>query len=389
MHLAQTPRKCWFFGFSPQVFDYGSMMDPEPGRCRRTDGKKWRCSRDVVPGQKYCERHMHRGRQRSRKHVESSKNISESDTTITITSSDTSTAINSYNTTNTIANLSVSVPPNLHLMIPSSSDYSNNVPAIAETTTTSSRSGNSRVNKINIFSDSSATPTTINFCNIDNRSKNNVGVNRDTTVTTTFISAVADKFNTKDNSYCIGDKDTGFDHSNYRLVKRSSSNVKEVKIGGSVAPRFGISPNSVLQDGTVTGCSSSVFEYSNSADTDLQRCRRTDGKKWRCSRGVIPDQKYCQRHMHRGARKLSIASESAIISEAAPPRVWSSAAPIAKPKKLDNRINLNTNLSISITPSLQQKTDGENSSTRRSSSSDATTITDENTSICNMASLSP
>lgn len=45
-------------------------MDPEPGRCRRTDGKKWRCSRDVVAGQKYCERHMHRGRNRSRKPVE-------------------------------------------------------------------------------------------------------------------------------------------------------------------------------------------------------------------------------------------------------------------------------------------------------------------------------
>ncbi|XP_074579409.1 growth-regulating factor 6-like [Curcuma longa] len=44
--------------------------DPEPGRCRRTDGKKWRCSRDVVANQKYCERHMNRGRHRSRKHVE-------------------------------------------------------------------------------------------------------------------------------------------------------------------------------------------------------------------------------------------------------------------------------------------------------------------------------
>ncbi|KAJ4833350.1 hypothetical protein Tsubulata_042499 [Turnera subulata] len=45
-------------------------LDPEPGRCRRTDGKKWRCSRDVVAGQKYCERHVHRGRNRSRKPVE-------------------------------------------------------------------------------------------------------------------------------------------------------------------------------------------------------------------------------------------------------------------------------------------------------------------------------
>ncbi|XVF76255.1 hypothetical protein PTKIN_Ptkin13bG0251400 [Pterospermum kingtungense] len=47
-----------------------ASMDPEPGRCRRTDGKKWRCSRDVVAGQKYCERHVHRGRNRSRKPVE-------------------------------------------------------------------------------------------------------------------------------------------------------------------------------------------------------------------------------------------------------------------------------------------------------------------------------
>jgi hypothetical protein len=45
-------------------------MEPEPDRCRRTDGKKWRCSHGVVPGSKYCERHVHRGRGRSRKLVE-------------------------------------------------------------------------------------------------------------------------------------------------------------------------------------------------------------------------------------------------------------------------------------------------------------------------------
>ncbi|XP_011070392.1 growth-regulating factor 8 isoform X2 [Sesamum indicum] len=44
--------------------------DPEPWRCKRTDGKKWRCSRDVAPDQKYCERHAHKSRPRSRKHVE-------------------------------------------------------------------------------------------------------------------------------------------------------------------------------------------------------------------------------------------------------------------------------------------------------------------------------
>ncbi|KAJ4837627.1 hypothetical protein Tsubulata_026467 [Turnera subulata] len=48
----------------------GHNSDPEPWRCKRTDGKKWRCSRDVAPDQKYCERHSHKGRPRSRKPVE-------------------------------------------------------------------------------------------------------------------------------------------------------------------------------------------------------------------------------------------------------------------------------------------------------------------------------
>ncbi|KAH0849226.1 hypothetical protein HID58_091435 [Brassica napus] len=64
--------------FPPSSFGWGTFhlgfaggkMDPEPGRCRRTDGKKWRCSKDAVPEQKYCERHINRGRHRSRKPVE-------------------------------------------------------------------------------------------------------------------------------------------------------------------------------------------------------------------------------------------------------------------------------------------------------------------------------
>ncbi|KAF8380793.1 hypothetical protein HHK36_028287 [Tetracentron sinense] len=61
---------------------YGKKVDPEPGRCRRTDGKKWRCSKDAYPDSKYCERHMHRGRNRSRKPVES-QTISQSSSTVT------------------------------------------------------------------------------------------------------------------------------------------------------------------------------------------------------------------------------------------------------------------------------------------------------------------
>eukprot|EP00250_Pteridium_aquilinum_P013874 c21627_g1_i1 orf=192-2849(+) len=52
-------------GSNPGSF-YLGLADSQPGRCRRTDGKKWRCGRLVVPDQKYCERHMHRGRGRSK-----------------------------------------------------------------------------------------------------------------------------------------------------------------------------------------------------------------------------------------------------------------------------------------------------------------------------------
>ncbi|CAK7335394.1 unnamed protein product [Dovyalis caffra] len=59
-----------FLGCNPLYLEYKNGREPEPGRCRRTDGKKWRCSKEALPDQKYCDRHIHRGRQRSRKHVE-------------------------------------------------------------------------------------------------------------------------------------------------------------------------------------------------------------------------------------------------------------------------------------------------------------------------------
>ncbi|XP_038990573.1 growth-regulating factor 1-like [Hibiscus syriacus] len=75
-------------GLGPNTLGWGAFhlgfsnnTDPEPGRCRRTDGKKWRCSRDAVADQKYCERHMNRGRHRSRKPVEGQSGHSAAATT--------------------------------------------------------------------------------------------------------------------------------------------------------------------------------------------------------------------------------------------------------------------------------------------------------------------
>ncbi|XP_027192248.1 growth-regulating factor 5-like isoform X2 [Cicer arietinum] len=83
---------------------FGRKVDPEPGRCRRTDGKKWRCSKEAYPDSKYCERHMHRGRNRSRKPVEPVSSSSTT-TTTTITSqtqnqNQTNTLLPSYNNRN-------------------------------------------------------------------------------------------------------------------------------------------------------------------------------------------------------------------------------------------------------------------------------------------------
>lgn len=86
-------------GFGSLHLEYKNGLDPEPGRCRRTDGKKWRCSKEAVPDHKYCERHMHRGRQRSRKLVEASQSQSQAAKATTTTSV----------TGNTDTNLSISL----------------------------------------------------------------------------------------------------------------------------------------------------------------------------------------------------------------------------------------------------------------------------------------
>ncbi|XP_038979094.1 growth-regulating factor 2-like [Phoenix dactylifera] len=88
---------------------FSNRMDPEPWRCRRTDGKKWRCSRNAAPDQKYCERHMHRGRPRSRKPVE----VSNTKPTSTNAPPTTAVPTNSptiVTTTTTTASLSRPLP---------------------------------------------------------------------------------------------------------------------------------------------------------------------------------------------------------------------------------------------------------------------------------------
>ncbi|KAK8620053.1 hypothetical protein V6N13_066539 [Hibiscus sabdariffa] len=95
--------------FPPRLFPYqpqaqhdgwncfrGRKLDPELGRCRRTDGKKWRCSKQAYTDSKYCERHMHRGKNRSRKPVEPCATTTTQSLSLSLSSSDTRHELGSF-----------------------------------------------------------------------------------------------------------------------------------------------------------------------------------------------------------------------------------------------------------------------------------------------------
>ncbi|OIT37486.1 PREDICTED: growth-regulating factor 1-like [Nicotiana attenuata] len=94
------------WGWGTFHLGFTGNTDPEPGRCRRTDGKKWRCSREAVPDQKYCERHINRGRHRSRKPVEGQNGHAVSGSTTSkvasVAPSSSATVISSSGTSNSL-----------------------------------------------------------------------------------------------------------------------------------------------------------------------------------------------------------------------------------------------------------------------------------------------
>jgi len=118
---------CVAVGWGGFHLGFSNNTDPEPGRCRRTDGKKWRCSRDAVVDQKYCERHMNRGRHRSRKPVEGQSGHALTTTTTTTTTttppnaSSNSIVVPGNNNNNTFAH------NNVHHPLPSHSSPANTI----------------------------------------------------------------------------------------------------------------------------------------------------------------------------------------------------------------------------------------------------------------------
>jgi hypothetical protein len=105
-------------------------------------------------------------------------------------------------------------------------------------------------------------------------------------------------------------------------------------------------PNGVCTHSkTGTGCSNLSLDKI-SMETEALRCRRTDGKRWRCSRDVVPYKKYCANHMYRGAKKAMVDSKSKTGATGASSARITGTYRI--PEKIKNCRNLNINLSISI-----------------------------------------
>lgn len=300
-------------------FDYSSMTDPEPGRCRRTDGKKWRCKKDVIPGQKYCGPHMHRGR-RSRKPVEPSEYVMRSDDT--------------------------SIGSKRSKLYASSDDPGSKcAPASSKTSCLSSTSRNYQNNSIEY---SSATPRFSNSGNGSEKQDSHMTCNiKDTTnciKTPSFIAG--------DNA---DSKNIDFSHISASKTNQNH-NCGDARNDGALVPIFGTSTKSDLQPTT-------------GSETEPQRCRRSDGKKWRCSKKVVPCQKYCETHMHRGANRKKLASVSVVFPPSKP-----SSYMFCPPENDGTGRNLNSSLSIYAIAARQNITDDDSYS---NSISDATTITDE------------
>ncbi|GFZ00773.1 growth-regulating factor 9 [Actinidia rufa] len=324
-------------------------MDPVPGRCRRTDGKQWRCSRDVVPNQKYCERHMHRGHSGSRKHVEAFEITSESGIVTTLNYSNMAEAhrphispsLSSKSQCTSILRImwnleAQEVPLNLQLATPSSKS-SGNPPAATPRSTTSvghiSVSENSVEAKKDLTAAATAGSPTTSLTIYSKKSESNTNVFGTTTPpqslvpgvlltrTVTVEAAMPAMVRTMPATKILF----------YRNNVRSSINNRDnVNTGSSTALGFGFPPENVLRGRAPVGCYSSSLDY-NVEETESLRCRRTDGKKWRCNWDVVPDQKYCQRHLHRGAKKLAVAAQSVTVAAAPPPHPSSGGRLIPSP----------------------------------------------------------
>lgn len=198
-------------------------MDPEPGRCRRTDGKKWRCRRDVVPYEKYCQKHIHRGRQRSRKPVEASEVTPPPSTTLLKNSGG--------ELLNSKKNIQIQTQKGLLLMAQPSNSVS-----VCHSPTTSSGYHELAKNSSTV----AYTTSTPSYITATSPAAAAPSTTAGQMPVTTSASV--------DNNILIGAKDNGYSYhaNNYGIIRGSRNTIN---VGSNIAPGLGFSPKSVLQAG--------------------------------------------------------------------------------------------------------------------------------------------
>ncbi|KAL1828530.1 growth-regulating factor 9 isoform X2 [Daucus carota subsp. sativus] len=264
-----------------------SLMGPETGRCRRTDGKTWRCLKDVVPDQKYCERHMHRGR--STKRVEAfGVNLQSNSHTITCSNTDATTPTCSTKTSQKIKSHNLAVT-SAKLSTPISGNCQNKNPSPCRS---------------NDLTKSATSITTL--------------ANGKSKPTNRLVKK--DKSSSRENTDCLDGVDAG---SNQLKDTNKGYSTNGDKHGASVTPELGNSTESVVYGDTME---------------ESQRCKRTDGKRWQCSREAIPQEKYCGSHINRGSKRCRLSPEAATAA--------ATLATLVTLKNGPSPTNLNTDLCI-------------------------------------------
>ena len=98
------------------------------------------------------------------------------------------------------------------------------------------------------------------------------------------------------------------------------------------ATTFSKLPVSIVVD-TNTVCINCAITVEES-----QRCKRTDGKRWQCSREAIPQEKYCGSHINRGSKRCRLSPEAATAA--------ATLATLVTLKNGPSPTNLNTDLCI-------------------------------------------
>ncbi|XP_010518167.1 PREDICTED: growth-regulating factor 9-like isoform X4 [Camelina sativa] len=268
-------------------------VEPEPTRCRRTDGKKWRCSNRVLLYEKYCERHMHRGRKRSRKLVESSYKVASS--SASLTKHDNTYGLDINNDSESVL---------LHETMSGSS----NAQVVTIASLPSARACDNVIRPSLVISES-----TKESVSHGDRSRRNMEMSYDDLISKKESSdeslpSVQKFFPEVSDSSLQGAQFSG--NRKNEIIARSREWKNMNVVNGGLFHSIHFSQDTVLQD-------RGGFRLQRvETDKEPGRCRRTDGKRWRCSKDVLSGQKYCDKHMHRGIKKkhpvdTTIAHENA------------------------------------------------------------------------------